>query len=137
MYTQHNPSFASFLHQPYELEDTQVKYVDDNGIEHSARKYQQEAVLAMHGDRSRILSFQKKVEEFQEEMFSIGISLPLKKAFVIGEIKFSLSVQDRQEKSETEYTDDYEMYFFTKSFYTMTREDNSTATFIVVEKFVK
>ena len=46
-----------------------VKYVDDDGIEHSARQYQKEPVLAMHGDRLRILNFQKKVGS-TKEMFS-------------------------------------------------------------------
>ena len=147
MYTQHSqePSFSSFLHAPYSVVDTHVKFVDGTGNEHIARDYQKEAVLAMHAKRSSILKFQKAVVQFQQECnkwkqggfdVSMNISLPIKQAIVKGDYNFSLSVQEDQQvdDSEIEYGDD-SMWFYRRTFYTMTRENKSTATLIVIEKF--
>ena len=59
-----------------------VKYADDDGIEHSARQYQKEPVLAMHGDRLRILNFQKKLGS-TKRCSAVAVSLPLKKAELV------------------------------------------------------
>ena len=146
MYTQHKaqePSFSSFLHAPYSVVATQVKFVDGTGNEHIARDYQKEAVLAMHAKRSSILKFQKAVVQLQKECdkwkqggfdVSMNISLPIKQAIVKGGYNFSLSVKDQQvDDSEIEYGDD-SMWFYRRTFYTMTRENKSTATLIVIEK---
>ena len=147
MYTQHEPSFSSFLHAPYSVVDTQVKFVDDLGNEHIARDYQKEAVLLMHAKRSSILKFQKAVVQLQKECdkwsqdgfdFSMNISLPIKQAIVTDDYRFSLSVQEDQQvdDSEIEYGDG-QQWFDRRTFYTMTRENKSTATLIVIEKFSK
>ena len=147
MYTQHEPSFSSFLHAPYSVVATQVKFVDGTGNEHIARDYQKEAVLAMHAKRSSILKFQKAVVQLQQECdkwkqggfdVSMNISLPIKQAIVIIGYRFSLSVQEDQQvdDSEIEYGDGL-MWFHRSTFYTITRENKSTATLIVIEKLVK
>ena len=150
MYTQHKaqePTFSSFLHAPYSGVDTQVKFVDGTGNEHIARDYQKEAVLAMHAKRSSILKFQKAVVQLQQECdkwkqggfdVSMNISLPIKQAIVTDDYRFSLSVQEDQQvdDSEIEYGDGL-TWFYRRTFYTMTRENKSTATLIVIEKLVK
>ena len=150
MYTQHKaqePSFSSFLHAPYSVVATQVKFVDGTGNEHIARDYQKEAVLAMHAKRSSILKFQKAVVQLQQECdkwkqggfdVSMNISLPIKQAIVTDDYRFSLSVQEDQQvdDSEIEYGDGL-TWFYRRTFYTMTRENKSTATLIVIEKLVK
>jgi hypothetical protein len=149
MYTQHTPqhepTFSSFLHAPYRVVDTHVNFVDGTGNKHLARDYQKEAVLTMHAKRSSILKFQKAVVQFQQECnkwrqggfdVSMNISLPIKQAIVKGGYNFSLSVKDQQvDDSEIEYGDD-SMWFYRRTFYTMTRENKSTATLIVIEKLV-
>ena len=149
MYTQHTPqhepTFSSFLHAPYSVVDTHVNFVDGTGNKHLARDYQKEAVLTMHAKRSSILKFQKAVVQLQKECdkwkqggfdFSMNISLPIKQAIVKGGYNFSLSVKDQQvDDSEIEYGDD-SMWFYRRTFYTMTRENKSTATLIVIEKLV-
>jgi len=149
MYTQHKePS--------YSVVETHVQFVDDLGNEHIARDYQKEAVLAMHAKRSvllmhakrsSILKFQKAVVQLQKECdkwkqggfdFSMNISLPIKQAIVTDDYRFSLSVQEDQQvdDSEIEYGGG-QQWFDRKTFYTMTREDKSTATLIVIEKISK
>ena len=140
MYTQHKePS--------YSVVETNVQFVDDLGNEHIARDYQKEAVLAMHAKRRRILKFQNAFVQLQQECnkleesgfdVSMNISLPIKQAIVMGNYKFSLSIQkDNQvDDSEIEYCDGL-TWFYRRTFYTMTRENKSTATLIVIEKLVK
>ncbi len=148
MYTQHTPqhepTFSSFLHAPYRVVDTHVNFVDGTGNKHLARDYQKEAVLTMHAKRSSILKFQKAVVQLQKECdkwkqggfdVSMNISLPIKQAIVTDDYRFSLSVQEDQQvdDSEIEYGDD-QQWFDRRTFYTMTRENKSTATLIVIEK---
>ena len=149
MYTQHKePS--------YSVVETNVQFVDGLGNEHIARDYQKEAVLAMHAKRSvllmhakrsSILKFQKAVVQLQKECdkwkqggfdFSMNISLPIKKTIYLIGYRFSLSVQEDQQvnDSEIEYGDGL-MWFHRSTFYTITRENKSTATLIVIEKLVK
>ena len=158
MYTQHEPSFSSFLHAPYSVVATRVKFVDGTGNEHIARDYRKDAVLAMkqggfdavlamHAKRSSILKFQKAVVQLQQECdkwkqggfdVSMNISLPIKQAIVTDDYRFSLSVQEDQQvdDSKIEYGDG-QQWFHRRTFYTMTRENKSTATLIVIEKLVK
>ena len=150
MYTQHKaqePSFSSFLHAPYSVVATQVKLVDGTGYEHMLRDVQKEAVLALHAKRSSILKFQKAVIQLQQECdkwkqggfdVSMNISLPIKKTIYLIGYRFSLSVQEDQQvdDSEIEYGDGL-MWFHRSTFYTITRENKSTATLIVIEKLVK
>jgi hypothetical protein len=79
-------------------------------------------------------------DKWSQDGFDVAmdISLPIKQAIVMGNYKFSLSIQkDNQvDDSEREY-DDGSMWFYRKTFYTMTREDKSTATLIVIQKLLK
>lgn len=145
------PSFESFLHSRYTVVNTQVMYVDSaNDTMLDARDYQRKAVLEVHTEREAVLKFQNSILTFQEmcrEWSQKGFvvprvrrkCVPVKKLITLPEkgITFQLQI-DRQEKSEVEYADDYSsQWFYQKSFYTMTREDNSTATFAVIEKLEK
>ena len=147
MYAHFNePDMASYMHTPYSIDSTQtqVKFVGSHG-EYSAHDYQKNAVLAMHAKRLSILKFQDAFVQLQQECnkleesgfdVSMNISLPIKQAIVKGDYNFSLSVQEDQQvdDSEIEYGDD-SMWFYRRTFYTMTRENKSTATLIVIEKF--
>jgi hypothetical protein len=112
-----------------------------------ARDYQRKAVLEVHAEREAVLKFQNSILRFQEECREWDQKgfvvpkvrrkyVPLKKSFTFPEkgITFKLQI-DKQEKSEVEYADDYShMWFLRKSFYTMIRNDKSTATLLVIEK---
>ena len=145
------PSFESFLHSRYSVVDTQVKYVDsDNDTMFDARDYQREAVLELHMERKAALKFQESILRFQEECrewdqkgFVVPkvrrTYVPLKKSIAFPEkgITFNLQI-DKQVEGEVEHADDYSsQWFFRKSFYTMIREDKSTATLLVIEKLEK
>lgn len=147
----HEPSFESFLHSPYSVVDTQVKYVDyANDTMLDARDYQRKAVLEVHAEREAVLKFQNSILRFQEECREWDQKgfvapkvrpkyVPLKKSITLPEkgITFQLQI-DKQEESEVEYADDYSsQWFFRKSFYTMIRDDESTATLLVIEKLEK
>lgn len=145
------PSFESFLHSRYTVVNTQVMYVDSaNDTMLDARDYQRKAVLEVHTEREAVLKFQNSILRFQETCREWGQKgfvvprvrreyVPVKKSITLPEkgINFQLQI-DKQVVSEVEYDDDYSsQWFFRKSFYTMTREDNSTATFVVIEKLEK
>lgn len=132
------PTMASYMHTLYSIDSTQtqVKFIGSHG-QYNAHDYQKNAVLAMHAKRSSILNFQNAFVQLQQECkkleesgfdVSMNISLPIKQAIVTGEYKFSLSVQPRPVlESEAER----------RTFYTMTREDETTAALVVIEKLVK
>jgi hypothetical protein len=143
-------SWAEVKNIPYSIDSTQtqVKFVGSHG-EYSAHDYQKKAVLAMHAKRRRILKFQNAFVQLQQECnkleesgfdVSMNISLPIKQAIVTGDYKFSLSVQTRPvQESEAEFDPEKSkhMWKLRRTFYTMTRENKSTATLIVIEKLVK
>ena len=141
-------SWAEVKNIPYSIDSTQtqVKFVGSHG-EYSAHDYQKKAVLAMHAKRRRILKFQNAFVQLQQECnkleesgfdVSMNISLPIKKTIYLIGYRFSLSVQEDQQvnDSEIEYGDGL-MWFHRSTFYTITRENKSTATLIVIEKLVK
>ena len=150
MYAHFNePDMASYMHTPYSIDSTQtqVKFVGSHG-EYSAHDYQKNAVLAMHAKRLSILKFQDAFVQLQQECnkleesgfdVSMNISLPIKQAIVTGNYKFYLSVQPRPVlESEGGFDHDIKQAWkLRRTFYTMTRENKSTATLIVIEKLVK
>lgn len=146
------PDMSSFLHDPYTVVATQVKYVDDSdgmAIVMDARNYQKSAVLELHAERQAVLKFQadiskfeKQCQEWSDKGFIVAKgtpTLPLKKEFTFPgrRIKFQLEIQDKQEDGEVHYENDGPMWFLRKSFYTMTRQDKSRATLVVVERLEK
>ncbi|MDA7839059.1 hypothetical protein N9A45_01875 [bacterium] len=145
------PDMSSFLHAPYTVVDAQVKYVVGEGmaIVMDARDYQKTAVLELHAERQGVLKFQadiskfeKQCQEWSERGFVVPKgtpTLPLKKVFTFPgrKIQFQLEIQDKQEDGEVHYENDGAMWFLRKSFYTMTRQDKSTATLVVVETLEK
>ena len=146
------PSFESFLHSPYTVVNTQVMYVDSNTDTMSdARDYQKEAVLQVHTEREAVLKFQNSIERFQDmcdewskKDFVVPTFcreyVPVKKSITVRPgITFQLQI-GKQERSKVEFADDdddFSEWYFRKSFYIMTREDKSTATFVVIEKLEK